>query len=186
MKKVFLLLALIASGYGHSASFNCNKARSQNEHLICADSELSQLDDELGVVYAAAKLNATNKKAFQDRTVSEWRRRERECHGEKHCLLNWYSDRLGELSGMQRISGKIYSRTAEMVNGDWLPFTGMITNKNIRIYSDDCGGFVETNDIQLIGDNLEKYEGKRKSFNADCFCGIHQSHVRDITCSIAY
>lgn len=98
MKKVFLLLALIASSYGHSASFNCNKARSQNEHLICADSELSQLDDELGVVYAAAKLNATNKKAFQDRTVSEWRRRERECHGEKHCLLNWYSDRLGELT----------------------------------------------------------------------------------------
>ena len=39
----------------HAASFDCGKAASEREHLICADPRLSSRDTELGRVYAAKR-----------------------------------------------------------------------------------------------------------------------------------
>jgi uncharacterized protein YecT (DUF1311 family) len=48
-------LALFGSlAMAQAASFECSRASSQRERLICASSELSALDEQLGAAYAAA------------------------------------------------------------------------------------------------------------------------------------
>src|ERR1035441_10939093 len=55
-RQVVLLLCLVlVSACGPwAASFDCTKARSKVEKAICADPELSKLDDQLAVVYKSA------------------------------------------------------------------------------------------------------------------------------------
>ncbi|MBC5766476.1 lysozyme inhibitor LprI family protein [Ramlibacter albus] len=77
-------------------SFDCEKARSTPEHLICNDAELAQLDRELGAIYKRAKNAASDPEAFQRVSDREWRRRESEC-GDRDCLLRWYAQRKRQL-----------------------------------------------------------------------------------------
>ena len=56
-----IFLLSLASG-AHSASFDCQKAKSVNERLICEDAELSKLDDELAFAYKEALRKSSNPK----------------------------------------------------------------------------------------------------------------------------
>jgi hypothetical protein len=73
-------------------SFDCNKARSQSETLICGDSALAVLDNELAGLYAKAKLAASNQIAFKNDMRMAWNWRETNCE-DKQCLIGWYADR---------------------------------------------------------------------------------------------
>lgn len=79
-----------------SPSFDCAKARSTPERLICADPELSRLDRELGSLYARARAAAPNAAAFRRQQDVEWRRREQTCR-DRECLLRWYAQRRVQL-----------------------------------------------------------------------------------------
>jgi uncharacterized protein YecT (DUF1311 family) len=74
------------------ASFDCMKAKSQSEILICNDPELSKLDIELAEIYRQAKTKARDAQTFKEQTVDAWKWREANCH-DKGCLLNWYAER---------------------------------------------------------------------------------------------
>jgi uncharacterized protein len=78
-------------------SFDCANARSNPEHLICDDPELSRLDSEFGQLYKKAKAVAPDQAAFMRETRSEWKERESKC-SDKECLLGWYAKRRGQLS----------------------------------------------------------------------------------------
>jgi uncharacterized protein len=80
-----------------AASFDCAKARSQAESLICSDSELSALDDELGVLHKRARAVAPDKEGFARSSRNEWQMREATC-STKACLLDWYAKRRVQLS----------------------------------------------------------------------------------------
>ena len=80
-----------------SPSFDCVKARSDAEKLICGDDQLSNLDNELSRIYKEAKLKAVDAAAFRKQTEAEWRWRESNCHT-KECLLEWYAKRKGQLN----------------------------------------------------------------------------------------
>ena len=100
---IFALLA-IAPLAAEAASFDCSKAQSVPERIICADPELSALDEQLGEIYRAAKTRADewptmgdgatdiHKQWFETNTRTEWKWRERNCR-DKDCLLNWYARR---------------------------------------------------------------------------------------------
>ncbi|MDR2080500.1 MAG: lysozyme inhibitor LprI family protein [Campylobacteraceae bacterium] len=66
MKKLFLLLTLTATLL-FSASFDCKKATTDIEKLICSDEELSKLDDELGKAYKELldKVNKNDKEIIR-------------------------------------------------------------------------------------------------------------------------
>jgi uncharacterized protein YecT (DUF1311 family) len=81
-------------------SFNCAKARSTPERLICSDDELARQDSELNQIYARAKGQAADPAAFQRVSDREWRRRETECRT-RECLLDWYAQRRRQLLGQQ-------------------------------------------------------------------------------------
>ena len=59
---VSLVFTLGMTSTVHAASFDCNKATTETEIAICADPELSALDERLGAAYLVAKrLNASEK-----------------------------------------------------------------------------------------------------------------------------
>jgi len=78
-----------------AASFNCSKARSATEILICGDSQLSAMDDDLAILYRSAKSVSTDATAFRKETNEEWKRREK-CQ-DRDCLIQWYTRRSSQL-----------------------------------------------------------------------------------------
>jgi uncharacterized protein DUF4236 len=77
-------------------SFDCTKARSDAEHLICSDAELAADDVELAAIFAKAKAAATDQAALKERTRAEWNYREQNCH-DRTCLVRWYADQKAAL-----------------------------------------------------------------------------------------
>jgi len=73
-------------------SFDCTKAHSPTEKLICSDSELAIEDNELFNLYKQAKAKSNDPVAFKAESVDAWKARESYCH-DKDCLLSWYSRR---------------------------------------------------------------------------------------------
>jgi len=90
-------------------SFDCAKARSVPEKLICADAELSRLDRALGQLYARARDAAPDKAAFARQNSQEWRRREATCR-DRECLVRWYGARGEQLNEI--LQGQLAPSTA--------------------------------------------------------------------------
>jgi hypothetical protein len=81
---------------GVQPSFDCSKARSVPERLVCADPELTRLDRDLGRVHARARRVTTDPQDFKRESDDEWRLREAVCR-DRDCLLEWYSHRKQQL-----------------------------------------------------------------------------------------
>lgn len=83
------LLALTVS-YAHAASFDCTKARSQVEHLVCDTPALSQLDETLATTYRTA---LTNDPAARQRQLI-WLRETRDRCNDAPCLAAAYQTQI--------------------------------------------------------------------------------------------
>ncbi|PPD50455.1 MAG: hypothetical protein CTY16_01480 [Methylobacter sp.] len=89
----FLLLAPITVTQLQAAGFDCAKASTEVEKIICANPQLSTFDEQLGKLYQAASKTAALKKAQQ-----HWLRTQRDtCHDDT-CLSKAYQQRIAELS----------------------------------------------------------------------------------------
>lgn len=96
-----LLVCVVALPYllpvsSGAASFNCAKAKTPHEVLICGDPQLSVMDDDLAALYRAAKAVAKDTVAFKKETNEEWHRREN-CT-DRDCLVAWYKRRNAQLA----------------------------------------------------------------------------------------
>lgn len=89
MTKLFLSVVLLVPSIAYAASFDCNKAHSDVEKLICNTPELSKADDELYVDYLQAKLVTGNSDEFKKLAKKNWDLRVKNCDT-KECLLDWY------------------------------------------------------------------------------------------------
>lgn len=102
-----------------AASFDCTKARSSMEKLICSDAELSALDESLAKNYIAARgrLSPSAAKVFSAGQLSWLRFHSTYCFVSydaskadavqaKHCLVDAYSERIKE-----------FKATGEMTHG---------------------------------------------------------------------
>ena len=74
------------------ASFDCSRARSASEKMICSDAELFQLNHRVGQAYTRARDMTADRAAFQRQNDVEARRRESICR-DRGCLLRWYAYR---------------------------------------------------------------------------------------------
>lgn len=81
---------------GAKPSFDCAKARSASEKIICADPRLARMDRELASLHARARDSARDPYIFKRRSDAEWRRREETCR-DRGCLLQWYAQRRHQL-----------------------------------------------------------------------------------------
>lgn len=97
MFKRYLWLTLAFAGFSgtHAASFDCAKASQLVESLICADAELSGLDDSLAKAYREALANAGDAEGLRS-TQRQWIKSRNACKN-KACLLQKYATRLNAL-----------------------------------------------------------------------------------------
>ncbi|MFP4898768.1 TonB family protein [Paraburkholderia sp. BR14261] len=71
-------------------SFDCKKARSPSEKLICSDEELAALDLNLATVFAQAKAVAPDIRVFAEAARQNWNWRNANCF-DKTCLVTWFN-----------------------------------------------------------------------------------------------
>lgn len=99
MFKAILLLALLSSSSAaFAASFNCGKARSKVERLICADAKLSKLDNTLQEAYeqlGASMSGDRNKRLLT--AQQKWLRLTRNRCADETCLTTAYQTRINDL-----------------------------------------------------------------------------------------
>jgi len=86
-----LMLALSVQ----AASFDCSKAQTKVEKLICGDAELSKLDEELNAAYTAA-LQDEKQADFTRQTQKQWMKERNVC-ADAGCVKSTYEARLHAL-----------------------------------------------------------------------------------------
>ena len=99
---LFMLIAIgLLSGCSNesdAASFDCDKAQTEVEKLICKNHELSELDEDLSVSYSTAykSYKKPNKLKIEQRQWLELRNR---CQ-DADCLIKVYAERLTALNNI--------------------------------------------------------------------------------------
>jgi uncharacterized protein len=110
LKNTLAIIVLTTFNFTYAASFDCNKAKSPVEKSICADSELSKLDEELSQIYKVAviKYPVANYLKIRQR---EWIKGNSYCDINKFtsCLKEKYIERIKKLSDIDKI--QVYSNT---------------------------------------------------------------------------
>lgn len=98
---LFIAALICGATSSGAAGFSCDKAQHPVEQMICADAELSELDEHLARYFTGAK---TELRASGDCLVADqrqWLRSVRNACTDKVCLKTVYLDRLGELDALQ-------------------------------------------------------------------------------------
>lgn len=80
-------------------SFNCGRASSAAEHMICADSRLAQLDMALASAYRAA-LVASDDPSGLKAEQNSWRTTSRDVCNDTDCVQAAYESRIAELQAL--------------------------------------------------------------------------------------
>lgn len=110
--KTQIYCALIAIGFAilsspaFSASFDCTKAISNIEKLICSDEQLSELDSEMAELYFSnfnEITNAKQKNNFKSTQIKWLKEKVNQCH-ESECIKNEYISRISHFKYLTAIS----------------------------------------------------------------------------------
>lgn len=96
-----LVLGLPWCGSAAGASFPCEKAQTRIEKAICADAEVSQLDEYLGRYYAGARTVLRESASCLVADQRQWLSSVRNPCPDAACLKKVYLERLGELHALQ-------------------------------------------------------------------------------------
>jgi uncharacterized protein YecT (DUF1311 family) len=104
------LIAFCMSGvfalaqFAEGASFDCGKAGTKVEHIICDSPEISRLDDELAQRYKAA-LQDQSKAGQIKREQKQWMKERNICN-DAECVRAAYQNRIGQLLPPQYIPAR--------------------------------------------------------------------------------
>lgn len=112
----FAIIGAVFASPAAAASFDCAKAKSSREHLICADHDLAALDEKMGQLYPQrlALLSPGGAVLFRESQRQWLRYSDKVCDGGKkpatnqdrvRCLHNEYTERLGQLSDVGQVIG---------------------------------------------------------------------------------
>ena len=93
-----LLLILISSIYSQAAGFDCTKAVSKTEKMICSDKELSAKDELLNAAYKKARNTVSTQTANEIRNAQRaWIKNTQQRCQDINCLNKIYDQRIAEL-----------------------------------------------------------------------------------------
>lgn len=123
---VFVLWALPAG----AASFNCSKAQSNIEHMICGSPTLSQLDDELAALYREA-LSKVSDPADLRVIQRSWITNSRDRCKDSQCVESAYRIKLVDLQS--RIPAPGQAAAAHVSKGNTEPIKPNLTDVSSSI-----------------------------------------------------
>jgi len=90
---VLALLFYLPFNTALAASFNCGKATSSTEKLICSEPNLSDMDEQYAKLYRQAKSQSTKPEQVKLDAIAALKQRESACSSSS-CLEKWYRYRL--------------------------------------------------------------------------------------------
>ena len=105
-----MVTLLLAANTSCAASFDCSKAGTKVEKMICADPELSKLDGELGKAYSAA-LKKNSDPSTLKQQQRDWLKERDKCDS-ADCLRTVYQQRIA------KIQSPVQSSVASESNGE--------------------------------------------------------------------
>ncbi len=120
MREMFLFFTgLLLLTTASATSFDCVKAKSKVEHIICDNPEISKLDEQLAAAYKAALHN----KAYADviRVAQKRWIEVRNACPDAECVTGTYESRLSELVNMDEAGAKPLAKTPKLVIGNCVP-----------------------------------------------------------------
>jgi uncharacterized protein len=136
---VFGWIALVITV--NAASFDCEKASTQIEKMICADSELSELDSEMEKSYSKAKSLNSSRESEIISDQKKWLKTTRDKCNDEYCLDRVYVLRIDRLFAPFR-NTQINRAEITNVNVNSLNMTAfIIANPNER--NDSFNGDLE-------------------------------------------
>lgn len=181
-----VIAVMMMSGSASAASFNCKKAKSKVDKLICATPELSKADDELGRLFKEA-VQALNGIGGQLResdssyakslraAQGHWLKRVRNSCADAACMLAAYEKRNAELLATWTPKGRAGTYEAEGSSVDVLEITPGHLRFELTARLDDEGG----NFGQLCGE-VDVKNGKGTFIaKSDPECQLRWSFAKD-------
>jgi uncharacterized protein YecT (DUF1311 family) len=110
MCSLVCLIICFAISNVHAASFDCKKAKTEIEKMICSDKEISKLDEEMDRAYKKA-LSLVSYKQQMKRQQQEWVKTLRNACEDEPCLQREYRDRIAALNST--LAAAAYKRKPE-------------------------------------------------------------------------
>jgi uncharacterized protein len=92
------LMCLVLTPWAWAATFNCDKASTFVEKVICSDLRLTNLDDQLGRLYKDALAASSNSGALKAEQKA-WLSSRNQCK-DSDCIMKAYDDRISVLGAM--------------------------------------------------------------------------------------
>lgn len=92
---IFLVALELVAAYAQAASFDCDKAITKVENLICADAGISKLDEDLTVAYKAALQDEKQVNSIRQ-AQKQWMKERNGC-ADTVCVKSAYATRLSSL-----------------------------------------------------------------------------------------
>jgi uncharacterized protein YecT (DUF1311 family) len=106
LRRCFLVCLFFVATDAISASFNCQKANSNVEIMICTNPELSRLDEVLSNQYKYT-LNSSPDKSLLKSEQKLWLNTQRKnCNTDYNCLINAYKERIVSLADVNASTSK--------------------------------------------------------------------------------
>ncbi|ESP94196.1 lysozyme inhibitor LprI family protein [Pseudoalteromonas luteoviolacea] len=101
-KVIYGVTLLLLSSHGMAAGFDCQKAATKVEKLICSDSALSQLDEDMGIAYRNKRASLYGVKRQQYLVKQRnWLKQVRNKCEAVACLKKVYQARIWEINGQK-------------------------------------------------------------------------------------
>jgi len=99
----FIVAAAVCGAANSAAaqSFDCAKARTRVEKMVCADRAIAELDEYLGRYYAASRAAIPGAAACLQSDQAQWLKSTRDACADGACLKSAYLTRLAELDPLQ-------------------------------------------------------------------------------------
>ncbi len=97
LRAIVFLLTTCWTISSPAASFDCNKAATSIEHQICADPQLSKLDETLNEKYKIARTHSNNREAIKQQQRL-WLTSTRDACNDLECLKDAYRARITALT----------------------------------------------------------------------------------------
>ena len=111
-------------------SFDCSKAKSISETLICQNIDLAQADRELAELVRIAKLEIVDQVALTNRLKKQWNYREKNCK-DVECLNIWYGYQKETITKIIQTKNANIGLAIAEVKPKPTPFTGYMDLKDI-------------------------------------------------------
>ena len=190
MRKLLFITLITLSSAGYGASFDCAKASTKQEKLICSTPELNDADSKMGEIYSSTS-KAFPILGFIQSTQRDWLASYRSCSDAATCL-RYVKERISELSTLKDASvyadyvGNkfeadsgtviIYEKSGTKFAkffGNWMP-DGNLDPDKMKGYPKD--GYICNEDIPLVKKG-SFYIAKEGSVSDDFSLSIDASRV---------